>query len=66
MSRCKACDVLFTDSNFINSEGFEEDLCSYCRYLCRSLESSIIHEYQFESLTEIPVYVENYQNTVDK
>ena len=67
MSRCKACDTLFKESNFIRPDtNTEEDLCSYCRYVSTSPFFYEEREYQFQSLTEIPVYIENYNNTVDK
>lgn len=66
MSRCKACDAIFSDSDFIKSGGFREDLCSYCRSLSIFPENYSLREYQFESITEMPVYIENFENTVDK
>lgn len=66
MSRCKACDTVFHDSEFSSTKGLEEDLCSYCRFISSNPNYLSDKEYQFESITEIPVYVENYRNTVDK
>lgn len=66
MSRCKACDIPFTDTDFrvpgINDDGY----CSYCRYVSDNPYSLEFHEYQFESITEVPIFIENYQNTIDK
>lgn len=63
MARCKACDTPFSDSDF-STDG--EDLCSYCRFVSESPFVLNTKEYQFESITEVPVYVENYKNTIDK
>lgn len=62
MSRCKACNTPFTDSDFDGNE----DLCSYCRFIAKNPNFSLAREYQFESITEVPVYLENYKNTIDK
>lgn len=63
MSRCKACNTPFSGSSFHNES---EDLCSYCRFISNNPQFCDIREYQFESITEVPVYVENYKNTIDK
>lgn len=64
MARCKACDTPFTESDFTSSKGEDQDLCSYCRFVADNPNYLSQREYQFESLTEVPVYIENYENTV--
>lgn len=66
MSRCKACDTQFSDSDFSRADGSEEDMCSYCRYVSSNPFGYSSREYQFEYITEVPIYVENYHNTIDK
>lgn len=66
MARCKACDTAFNDSGFDGASNYQEDLCSHCRFVSKNPSFFNTKEYQFESITEIPVYVENYHNTVDK
>lgn len=65
MARCRACDTPFNDRGF-PGDGEVEDLCSYCRFVSSHPDYYSMKEYQFENITEIPVYVENYENTVDK
>lgn len=66
MARCKACNTPFSESDFVNPRGMDEELCSYCRFVSDNPNYLSQKEYQFESLTEVPVYLENYENTVDK
>lgn len=66
MARCKACDTPFNDSDYVGNITQQEDLCSHCRFVSKNPSYFTTKEYQFESITEIPIYVENYQNTVDK
>lgn len=66
MARCKACDTPFNDSDFIGTLSEQEDLCSACRFVSKNPNFFYTREYQFESITETPIYIENYQNTVDK
>ena len=60
MARCKACDKVFSENDF------GEVLCAYCRYVSDNPSNFDMKEYQFEEITEVPVYVEIYYNTVDK
>ena len=65
MSRCKACNKQLLDSEF-RVPGIDDDgYCSECRFISDNAYFLDDREYQFETLTEIPVYVENYMNTVD-
>ena len=67
MSRCKACNIPFTDSDFLlTKDGFEEDLCSYCRFISYNPNTLNIKEYQFEHVTEIPFQFELTTKGVDK
>lgn len=66
MARCRACDTPFNDSDYVGIATQHEDLCSHCRFVSKNPNFFHTKEYQFESITEIPIYVENYQNTVDK
>lgn len=64
--RCKACDCIFSESDFLSKSGVDNDLCSYCRFVSDNPNYLSQREYQFEFLTEVPNYVENYKNTIDK
>lgn len=63
MARCKACDTPFSESDFSDEH---QELCSYCRFVSDNPNYLSQREYQFESITEVPIYVENYENTLDK
>ena len=67
MSRCKACNIPFTDSDsLLTPEGFEEDLCSYCRFVSYNPNLLNVKEYQFEYITELPLHLELPTKSVDK
>jgi len=62
--RCKACNIPFADSDFTPKRRKDDGYCSYCRFVSDNPFVLSDREYQFESITEVPSYVENYYNTV--
>lgn len=66
-SRCKCCDIKlgWRDFRVEQEDGTEEDLCSSCRSIAFYPDCCDTREYQFESFTEKPVFIERTSFTDD-
>ncbi|MNQ44337.1 hypothetical protein D3C85_580900 [compost metagenome] len=60
--RCKSCNVpllgkvKYKDHEHTNGILIEEDFCSQCSYETSVLDYVDVHTYQFEDITENPLY----------